>query len=57
MILFNFNLILIFYLYLGWTMSSQLNVYNLNSGELHHQFRYHEGILGHRLGKTILHYG
>jgi len=37
-------------LFAGWTMSSQLNVYNLNSGELHHQFRYHEGILGHRLG-------
>jgi regulator-associated protein of mTOR len=37
-------------LFAGWTMSSQLNVYNLKTGELHHQFRYHEGLLGHRLG-------
>lgn len=36
----------------GWTMSSQLNVYDLNTGNLHNQFRYNEGMLGHRLGSV-----
>lgn len=37
-------------LFAAWTMSSQLSVHSLVTGKAINQIRYHEGILGHRLG-------
>ena len=38
----------------AWTMSSQLSVHSLVTGKAINQIRYHEGILGHRLGKSFI---
>lgn len=34
----------------AWTMASQLSVHNLSNGKVINQIKYHEGILGQRLG-------